>query len=323
MKKRIVITGSTFPSKYVKQLEAAQFEIVSAPADLTNKQLTEMLDGAWGYVLGGAEKIAAESWTKFESLRAFCFMGTGWRSFIGMPNSKAPIQFTYTPHANADAVAEFALGLLIDGVRRITSRVVSLNRGVWSEESTPSLIGAKLGIIGMGHVGRALARMYTGAFQGEVIYWNRNDREENKKLPYRRVDSISELFKTCDNVAICLAFDPGKTDRLIDKASLENFSATGVLVNVARAELIAPEVLKAFIESHNQGYVALDGYYIEPTPLPEKDPYGILCHSPQRLLVTPHCAYLSQYAVSQMSRMATENLLAIVANKPPPYPIHE
>jgi phosphoglycerate dehydrogenase-like enzyme len=265
--------------------------------------------------------MPAESWHELPQLRVVCFMGTGWQSFIELPRDSSPTAFCYTPHANAEAVAEFALGLLIDSARQITARAADVRLGKWSESPTASLLGSTLGIIGLGHVGRFLGLMFQAAFHGPVRYWNRSARKENLALAFDRAESIVDLCKCADNVAVCLRHVPGETDGFIGLDALASIGPDGALVNVARAELVEPAALLSVLQSGRLGRAAIDGYYIEPTPPPAADPYGLLELPLDRLLVTPHSAYLGLSALTRMAEMATDNILAVAQGKPAPYPI--
>ena len=319
--KKVIISGSTFPVDEIERLSGFGVNVETVPADLGTDAVLDRLSSAWGYVLGGAEKISESDWSRVPELAVACFLGTGWESFMRLPKEKSHTAFCYTPHANAEAVAEFSLGLLIDVTRKISSRVIDVREGRWNENSTSSLIGSSLGIVGMGHVGRNVAKMFSGAFGGTVYYWNRTDRPENHDLPYVKCDNISEACEKADNVIVCLGYVPGETDGLIGAGEVQAVGSTGSIVNAARAELIAPQILYEALKSDSLGAVAIDGYYTEPTPLPSEDSDMLLQLPSDKVLVTPHCAYLSSQAIKKMSEMATDNLIAVAEGNAPPFEI--
>lgn len=144
-----------------------------------------------------------------------CFLGTGYSSFMELPGGGSPIRFTYTPHANACAVAEFSIAQMIDMVRGITGNVAGIQAGRWSEEAKPSMIGARVGVAGLGHVGREVARMARAAFGAEVFYWNRTRRPELEAFGYTEAPSLTDLFETADIVSANFAYEPGVNDGVI------------------------------------------------------------------------------------------------------------
>ncbi|MFC0553726.1 2-hydroxyacid dehydrogenase [Planotetraspora thailandica] len=319
-KRRVVITGAAFPAEIARVLEAHGLVIEAIPGTLDRDEIVSTLSGAWGYVQGGSERMTKDVWQKVPELAVICFMGTGYHSFMQLPENPVGMQFTYTPHANAEAVAEFTIALMLDMTRRVTERANEVRAGGWSEVATPSLIGARVGIAGMGRIGQEVARMASSAFGARVAYWNRSIRPELRGLGYTRADSIRELCAQVDLLSLGLAYKPGDNDGVIAEEELTLLGGSGILVNTARAELVDPVALREALMAGRIAGAAMDGYYIEPTPEPHDDPYGLLAMTP-RLLVTPHCAYLSHQAVHRMAAMAAENLLAVLEQRVPPYPV--
>jgi phosphoglycerate dehydrogenase-like enzyme len=317
----IVTTGATFPEEVIRELEAGGFSIKAVPGDLDETGVILALQGAWGYVLGGSEHMSKDAWKRLPDLALVCFLGTGYSSFMELPEEESSIRFTYTPYANASAVAEFSIAQMIDLVRGVSRKVAGVQAGQWSEEATPSLIGARLGVAGMGHIGREVAHMAHAAFGTEVFYWNRTRRPELDALPYTPVPSLTDLFEAADIVSVNFAFEPGDNEGAVGAPQLAALGADGFVVNTARAALFDPVALR---EALAEGWIAgasMDGYYIEPTPTLADDPYGLLNFVPDKLLVTPHCAYLSRQAIRKMADMATENILAVARGEVPPYEV--
>lgn len=319
--KKIVVTGATFPESVARELEAGGFEIDTVPGDLDTPGLLKALTGAWGYVLGGSEHVAKDVWKEIPSLKAVCFLGTGYGSFMELPDYPTDIRFSYTPHANAIAVAEFTVGQMLDLVRGITRRIVGVTEGRWSEDTTRSLVGARLGVAGLGHIGKQVAHMAQSAFDMDIFYWNRTRRPEFASLPYTEVGSLLELCEAVDVLAITFSHVPGENDGVIGQAELTALGVDGYLVNATRAALVDPVALRSALRENWIAGAAFDGYYVEPTPSPADDEHGLLELVPERLLVTPHCAYLSTQAIRKMADMAAENLLAVGRGEAPPYEI--
>jgi phosphoglycerate dehydrogenase-like enzyme len=320
-RRRVVITGAPFPEPSVRALHAAGFEVTAAPGDLDEEGVIKALDGAWGYVLGGSERLSAEAWDRLPDLAVACFLGTGHASFMELPAHPSPLRFANTPHANAVAVAEMSLAHILDLVRAVTRTGTEVAAGRWSERATPSLAGARLGVAGMGHIGRELARMAHAAFGTEILYWNRTPRPELADLPYKAVDSLLDLFRSADVVSLNLAHEPGANDGVVTTEHLEALGPSGYLVNCSRAELVDPVALRSALAEGTIAGASIDGYYTEPTPAPAADPHGLLAFAPTRLLVTPHSGFHSTQAMARMAEMAVENLLAVGRGENPPYAV--
>ncbi|MGW3815390.1 2-hydroxyacid dehydrogenase [Streptomyces sp. NPDC005046] len=319
--RRIVHTGAPFPEPSVRVLQAAGFEVTTAPGDLDEEGVIQALDGAWGYVLGGSEQLSAKAWDRLPDLAVACFLGTGYGSFMELPAGPSPTRFANTPHANAVAVAEMSLAHILDLLRAVTRTATEVAAGQWSERPTPSLAGARLGIAGMGHIGRELARMAHAAFGTEILYWNRTSRPELAALPYKAVASLTDLFHAADVVSVNFAHEPGVNDGVITAEHLGALGPSGYLVNCSRAALVDPAALRSALADGTIAGASIDGYYTEPTPSPSDDPHGLLAFAPTRLLVTPHSGFHSTQAMARMAEMAVENLLAVQRGEVPPYAV--
>lgn len=319
--RKVVVTGATFPEAVARELQAGGFTLDNVPGDLSETQVIERLQGAWGYVLGGSEHMSEAAWSQIPGLAAVTFLGTGYSSFMEVPAHDVGIDFSYTPHANATAVAEFAVAQMLDVVRGVTRRIDGVRVGQWNEDATRSLVGARLGIAGLGHIGREVARMSHSAFNMDVYYWNRTRRPEYDAYGYTVVPNLLTLCEAVDVLVICFAHVPGENDNLIGEQELAALGVDGYLINATRADLVDPQALRLALTEEWIAGASFDGYYQEPTPHPENDPYGLLELIPEKLLVTPHCAYLSTQAIRQMADMAAENLLAVSRGETSPYAI--
>ncbi|MEV7597043.1 NAD(P)-dependent oxidoreductase [Kitasatospora sp. NPDC089797] len=322
---RVVITGA-FPEQAEARLRARGLDVARLPGDIEEDKLVTELDGAWALVHGGISLLSRRVWEQAPSLATVCVMATGYRSFVELPSEPTPTRFTYTPHANAVAVAEFALAQLLDLVRGVSRGAAAVSRGEWDEQPTRSLTDATLGIVGMGHIGRELARMAHSAFGTRIRYWNRTDRPEFAELPYQRCESLIELFEGSDLVSLHVDLVPGRTagsagtEGLIGADHLRALDG-GFLVNTARAGLVDPVALRAALTEGRLAGAAIDGYYTEPAPHPREDPFGLLEFVPDRLLVTGHNGFHTHQALDAMADMAVANLLAVADGTAPPHPV--
>jgi phosphoglycerate dehydrogenase-like enzyme len=322
--KEIVISGATFPLETARRLERAGFTLTFVAGDLHEDEIVGALAGAWGYVLGGAERMTASAWDSVPGLRCVCVLGTGVEPYLQLPGHASPIAFTYTPGANAVAVAEFAAGMCVGLVRGVASRAHGVSRGEWLKLATPSLAGATVGIVGMGRVGRQLARMLQDGFAANVCYWNRSDRPELASLPYTRCGTVLEVMQMASLVSLHCAYVSGENDGMVGLRELQALGADGYLVNTARAQLVDPTSLRTALETCAIAGVALDGYYVEPAPAVDHDPFGLMRYlATDRLIVTPHCAYLTSQAIRAMAEMAADNLIAVAAGSPAPHEISQ
>lgn len=256
------------------------------------------------------------------NLRALCFFGTGYESYIDVATGRdLGLAMSYTPHANVDAVAEMTLGLMLAPRRGILHLNRATKAGLWSEEVRPGLICRTLGIVGMGRIGRAVARAYRSAFGMKIVLFNRTDNPAAAAELGAEQRPLPEVLEVADVVSIHCAFDPTTTRHLIGAGELALMKPGALLVNTARAEIVEPAALRDALMSGRIAGAAFDVYYVEPVPPPEQDPVGLLALPDSVFLLTPHAGTLSTDAILRMSMMAADNLLALARGDRPPYPI--
>ena len=319
--KRLVVAGATLPDNVTDRLSAVGIDVETVPGDLTVNAYVERLKGAWGFAYHGFTRLPATMWERLDHLATVCFMGTGYRSFIELPAAPSPIVFTYSPHANASSVAELAVALMLDLSREVTKHAHQVVDGEgWCEEITASMLGARIGIAGMGHVGHEVGRIVSSGFHSRVWYWNRTEHPEFDHLGYSHARSVLDLCERVDVLTLHLDYVRGEDDGIIGAAELAALGPHGILVNTARAELVEPVALREAIENGVIAGAAFDGYYEQPAPPASRDTHGLLRLFP-KLIVTPHCGYASEQAQQRTAQMVADNLLAVAQGKKPPHPI--
>jgi len=213
------------------------------------------------------------------------------------------VRVGHTPGVLTETVADTAFALMASIVRRLPEgkRLVEEGRwGSWSpfEGLGGDLHGLILGIVGMGGVGRAVARRASG-FEMRVIYTTPRAVEGS---PGQAV-TLDELLATADVVMLCAPLTE-ETRGMIGVAQLEAMRPISYLVNVARGQLVDTDALMEALGSGSIAGAALD--VIEPEPLPPDHPILSL----PNCLVTPHIASASVSTRRAMAQMAVDNLIA-------------
>lgn len=169
---------------------------------------------------------------------------------------------THAPGVNHEDVADHALGLILAARRQIASGDRQVRAGGWTAETrtiTASLGGQKLGIVGLGHIGRAVAAR-AQAFRMDVQWWG--PRPHDAEWP--RADSLMALAKASDILVVACKAD--ETNRgLISRQVIEALGPDGLLVNVSRGQVVDEDALIAALKSGALGHAALDVFVEEPT----------------------------------------------------------
>ncbi|RJG57818.1 2-hydroxyacid dehydrogenase [Sphingobium terrigena] len=222
------------------------------------------------------------------------------------------IAVTHAGDANAHDVADHAIGLMIAHRRWIVGGDRHLRAGLWTIEAktrTRSMGGAKLGIVGMGSIGIAAAER-AQAMRMQVSWWGPRDKPA---LPWPRADSLEALARQSDIVLVAARADESNR-KMISAAIMEALGLEGLLVNVARGQLVDEEALIAALKNGRLGGAAIDVFDPEPT-----DPARWA--DVPNVVLTPHTGGATHEAVGQMAQMLIANLSAHFAGQPLPSPV--
>jgi lactate dehydrogenase-like 2-hydroxyacid dehydrogenase len=222
------------------------------------------------------------------------------------------LEVTHAPGANAEDVADHALGLMLASRRQIAAGDRAVRWGAWTEETrtiTPSMKGQRVGVVGLGGIGRALAER-CDALKMPVRWWGPRPKPD---VPWPRAESLHELALGSDVLAVCARADDANRG-LISKAVIEALGPNGLLVNVARGQVVDEEALIAALKDGRLGAAALDVFEQEPTPAAR------WADVPNTVL-TPHTGGATTESVQRMLAMLLENLQAFFAGRPVKTPV--
>jgi len=221
---------------------------------------------------------------------------------------------TNTPDVLTDEVADLALGLLLATVREIPRAEKHVRDGSWSKSHYPltaTLRGRKVGIVGLGRIGRAIAKRIEG-FGVPVSY---HGRRQQTDADYPYFASLIEMAKAVD---VLIAVTPGgaETRHLIGKEVLEALGPNGIFVNVARGSVVDEQALIQALKNRTILAAGLDVFENEPHVPPE-------LIALENTVLLPHVASASARTRDAMAQLAVDNLLAWLSGKPPLTPVPE
>lgn len=232
---------------------------------------------------------------------------------VDVPWCKAHgVAVTHSTGLNAADVADHAVGLVLAAWRGIVEGDQRLRAGRWShaERMAPrhGLRGRKAGIVGLGHIGEAVARRLS-AFDMNVAWW----APRLKEADYPRAESLMALARESDVLVVCARPDDSNR-HLINKAVIEAVGPQGLIVNVARGSLIDEGALIAALRSGSLGMAALDVFETEPTPASR-------WADVPRTVLTPHTAGATLDSIPAMVSLTLENLRRYFHGEPLATPV--
>ena len=224
---------------------------------------------------------------------------------------------TNTPGANANAVAELTLGLILSLARRIpqaASRVGA--ERVWGEarHTGLELLGKTLGLIGIGQVGTRLTKMAL-AMGMKVLAHDPGLKSEDIKARGARPARVETLLGRADFISLHAPLTP-KTHHLIDARAISLMKKGAFLINAARGPLVDEAALARALGSGRIGGAALDVLEGEPP-----DPESAIFDAPN-LILTPHMAGSTQECLEAIAAWAGEDIARVLSGKKPKYPVN-
>ena len=169
-----------------------------------------------------------------------------------------------TSGSNKTGVAEMALMMMLAAGRQVMQNRHTVESGVWVKNIGHELIGRKVGILGFGNIGTALARLLRG-FDCEVVAYDIVRNEEAARELNVRFTDLEEIYTTCDAISIHLPYTR-ETHHLINAEVLHRMKKDAILVCTARGNIVDEDALYEALASHEIGGAGLDVYATEPLP---------------------------------------------------------
>ncbi len=223
---------------------------------------------------------------------------------------------TNTPGVLTDATADLAMSLLLATARRAGEGERLLRAGAWqgwhpTQFMGRQVTGKRVGVVGMGRIGQAIARRCHYGFGMEVLFYNRSPRALD--FPATQIADIVDLAGQVDFMVLAV---PGgaETHHLINASVLAAMQAHAMLINIARGDVVDEAALIAALSSGQVAGAGLDVYEREPQ-VPEA------LRAMENVTLLPHLGSATIETRTAMGMMAAENILAFLAGKELPTPV--
>jgi phosphoglycerate dehydrogenase-like enzyme len=240
-------------------------------------------------------------------LRLISIWGTG-HEHVDLAECRARgITVATTPGANADAVAEHTVALMLGSLRHLPAMDRGMRSGDWPRDRPSQLRGKTVGLIGLGDIGMRVAGLLR-PFGVSVLAWTRNEGDQRAEQCGARWTPIGPLLRDSDVVSLHLRLTP-ETRGFLDATRLAMLKTGALLVNTARAGLVDHDALLESLRA-NRINAALDVFHLEP--MAADDPLLAL----PNVVVTPHNAGSTAEAIEQGLRRAVENVELFLAGRP-------
>lgn len=316
MKKKIFLTR-TLHEFAIKELKRRyDVEIHSGKIPVPEKKLRSKIRYVDGLICFPYDKINQETLDIAENLKVISTYSVGF-DHIDIEHAKSKkIRVGYTPQVLTDATADLAFGLMLDVMRRVSEGDRIIRNGKWEmiygayDYVGYDLQGKTLGILGLGRIGRTLAKR-AKAFDMKLVYHNRNKISKNleTRLGIRYV-SFNELVKKSDIISIHVPHT-SETNHLFDMKVFEKMRKTSFLINTSRGRVVNERDLARALKNKIIAGAGLDVFEIEP--ISGKHPLSKL----ENVVLAPHIGSSTKETREKMAQIAIKNLdLGINGKKP-------
>lgn len=282
-------------------LFSAHYETLKIPSDAAERAayLRDHGRGVEAAVVIGSIGLPAEIMAALPDLKLIAAFGVGYDGVDLKAAAARGIAVTNCPNINHEDVADVAIGLMISCARHIAAGDRFVRAGKWVSPVSfppPKRLGArKLGIVGLGAIGDAIARR--AAAMGMEIAWT---GPRPKTAAYRYEPDLLALATWCDVLAMALRPDPG-TEKMIDATVLKALGPDGMLINVSRGSVIDEDALIAALKAGALGSAGLDVFETEPSPAAR------WADVPNTTL-TPHFGGGTRESILESAALVLENL---------------
>lgn len=256
--------------------------------------IPKLIDG-YDTVINDATYFNEETLKRCTGLKHIVFLGTGAASFVDLAAAaKAGIKVSTISGYGDTTVAEHAMGLVFAAARHIGTMHALVRNGGWRPMQGMELRGKTIGIVGLGGIGREMARI-AGGIGLKVVAWNRSPRAD-AKVP---MVSIDDLLQQSDIVSLHLGLND-QTRGFLDRARLQKAKKGVIVVNTARAGVVDEPALIDLLKSGHVGHYATDVFAKEPV-----DPDEPLLKVDD-VTLTAHAGYNTPEAAMTMYRRAID-----------------
>jgi lactate dehydrogenase-like 2-hydroxyacid dehydrogenase len=302
--KKILITRRLLKASEEKALKFFETKVNTNDELYSQSKLIELSQGCDAILTSLTEKMDEDTISKLpDSVKVISNFAVGFGNIDLIAAKKRGIVVTNTPDVLTDATAEIAMLLILGAARRVPEGIEHAKNSDWKWSADfligKQLTGARLGILGMGRIGRAVARL-SRPFGMKIHYHNRSKLIPELEEGAIYHEDIKSLFSVSDILAInCPATK--ETVNIINKETLEYFPTGAIITNSARGDMIDDEAMLEALDRRKIYAVGLDVYKGEPNLNP-----GYLKH--KSAFILPHLGSSTKQTRTAMGDLAVGNI---------------
>lgn len=313
---RILLTTTSYqdtPGRHQELLDQSGHEVVRDRGPLAEERMLQLVgaDGGIDGILHGDDRITRRVLdAAMPRLKVLSKYGIGLDSVDVQAATDLKLPVCYTPGVNHTTVAEHTFGLLISLAKNLWSQIHTTRQGQWKRLTGFELAGKTMGILGLGRIGKEVAKR-ARAFDMQVIAYDiyRDEPFAHRYGIFYAEDADSVLGQS-DVVSIHMNLDE-RNRRFINRRTIAQMKDGAVIINCSRGGLVDEADVAAACRSGKLAGYGAD--VLEHEPIQTPHPFEKI----DNILITPHIASRTYESVERQAVMATENLLRVLRDEAP------
>jgi len=313
---KVYVTSRSFGQYSEEALElvksVAEVEQNPYSRAMSEEELLKAVEDAEGLIVG-ADEITRRIIGHAKKLRIIARHGVGVDNIDLKAATDNNVIVTYTPHVNAEAVADFTMGLILSVARRIPQAHLSMRQGKW--EATKfigaEVYGKTLGIIGLGGIGYRVAKRAKG-FDVRILAYDPYISHERAAEVSAELVDLETLLRESDFVTLHVALTD-ETRGIIGEEEFNLMKQTAYFINTSRGRAVDERALYKALKERKIAGAAIDVYSKEP---PSADSPLLLLDN---MVTSPHIAAYTREAIRRMDMMNAEDMVKFFKGETPRY----
>ena len=318
MKQKVVVFSQIDTDIQNKLEQNYQVSYIQPKLGDVNQQLLQQVQDADG-MIGAGRLLNRDNLASATRLKIISSVSVGYDNYELDYLNEKKIYLSHTPHVLTETTADLAFTLLMSAARKVAYLDQWTKQGQWQRtvgeaQFGMDIFGKTLGIIGLGHIGAAIARRGFYGFNMNILYHNRREKPELAQGLNAKYCQLEELLQRSDFVVVAVDLN-ADSKALIATAELAKMQSHAVLVNISRGSVIDEQALISALKATQVFAAGLDVYQKEP--LKESELFQL-----DNVVTLPHVGSATAATRKKMAELAYQNLVDALEGRVPRYVVN-
>lgn len=318
MKQKVVVFSQIHPE--IQHKLEQQYDVVYIQPKLgnVNEQILQHVQDAHG-MIGAGRLLNQDNLASASQLKVISSISVGYDNYALDYLNEKNIYLCNTPHVLTETTADLAFALLMAAARRVPALDQWIKQGQWQRTASEAqfgmdIFGKTLGIIGLGHIGAAIARRGFHGFNMNILYHNRREKLELAQGLNAEYCDLNSLLQRSDFVVVAVDLN-ADSKALMGAEQLAQMQKHAVFVNISRGSVVDEQALIDALKTGQIFAAGLDVYQKEPLQASE-------LFDLDNIVTLPHVGSATAQTRKRMAELAYQNLVDALAGRMPRYVVN-